>query len=437
MIIKFNNFINESNDLELHYYAFDWDDNILHMPTCIHMDKKENGSWIPIDVSTSDFAIVRNDWENYRLVNQNPDQAFSEFRDTGHRGESAFIEDVKVALSKNDYGPSWEVFLKCLTEGALFAIITARGHEPQTMRKAVDYIIDTVLSEEDKFLLYSNCLKHAHMFSFGQEYDRIPKTQLSKTPLVKDYLNNCDFYGISSPSFKDNFNLGDALNPEIAKEKALDKFIEKCNILGKKVGAKSISVGFSDDDSKNVEHVNSYFKEKSALSNNLMPHKVKLNLYKTTDRSIKGGERTKFHESNASSQAPGMASSIMPFSQFNNMNDRMFTNNLENDKSNRLGSNQLLKMSKDYLKIKKKRKNKIQENLNTSDLSIKLESLKNLIEEILSNDNEYLNDILTDGNDWILENILLSESKIEEINNFISSYKSTMSSENPFLGKEF
>ena len=52
-------------------------------------------------------------------------------------------------------------------------------------------------------------------------------------------------------------------------------------------------------------------------------------------------------------------------------------------------------------------------------------------------DNEYLNDILTDGNDWILENILLSENKIEEINNFISSYKSTMSSENPFLGKEF
>lgn len=134
---------------------------------------------------------------------------------------------------------------------------------------------------------------------------------------------------------------------------ALDRFIEKCNNLGKKVGAKSVSIGFSDDDSKNVEHVRSYFKEKSALSNTLMPHKVKFNLYKTSDRSIEGGERTKFHEN---SSLPGLASSILPFSKFSNMNDRMFTNNTEQDKSIRLGTEEaihLANMSKKKIKGKK------------------------------------------------------------------------------------
>jgi hypothetical protein len=351
-VYRYSDFITESSNLELHYYAFDWDDNILHMPTYIHMDKKEGDKWVPIDVSTSEFAIVRNDRENYRLVNNNPDEAFSEFRDSGHRGESAFIEDVKLALSKNQYGPSWDSFIDCLKEGALFSIITARGHEPKTMRNAVEYIIDR-LSDDDKFLLYSNCLKHAYIFTNEKKYSRIPKGQLSKTPLVSEYLDNCDFYGVSSPSFISEFNMGDAFNPEVAKEMALDKFIEKCNNLGKKVGAKSVSVGFSDDDSKNIEHVRSYFKEKSSLSNNLMPHKVKFNLYKTTDRTIKGGERTKFHEN---SSLPGLASSILPFSKFNNMNDRLFTNNKEQDKSIRLGTEDAINLANMSLKKRKKKK---------------------------------------------------------------------------------
>ena len=79
MIKKFNQFISESKDSEyLLYYAFDWDDNILNMPTVIHMEKKDGDSWIPVDVSTAEFAIVRNDKDNYRILNNNPDAAFSE-----------------------------------------------------------------------------------------------------------------------------------------------------------------------------------------------------------------------------------------------------------------------------------------------------------------------------------------------------------------------
>jgi len=361
-ISKFTDFIKESNGIELHYYCFDWDDNLLHMPTVIHMDKKEGENWVPVDVSTADFAIVRNDKENYRPKDNNPSEAFSEFKDSGPRGQKAFLEDTKNALSKGAFAPAWSAFIKCLTEGSIFAIITARGHEPHSLRGGVEYIIDNVLSDEERFLLYSNCLKHAYLFRGDNdvEFDRIPKGQLSKTPLVSTYLDNCDYYGVSSEAFANEFGSSSAANPEHGKQEALDKFIEKCNTLGRKVGAKSVSVGFSDDDPKNVEHVSKFFNEKSLLSNALQPHRVKLNLYKTTDREIQGGERTKFHEAADGSIAPGMASSVMPYTQFNNMADNMFTNNQENDKRMRLGSKQLAKMSKDILpkrkrKIKKKK----------------------------------------------------------------------------------
>lgn len=360
-ILKYNSFLIEGDNSghELSYYSFDWDDNILHMPTVIHMDKLINGKWIPTDVSTAEFAQVRNDKENYRLINDDPVEAFSEFRDNGPRGSEAFLIDVKAAISQGDFGPSWESFINCLKEGAIFSIITARGHEPNTMRHTVEYIIDNNLSEDDSYMMYNNCLKHSYFFT-SEEFDRIPKGPVSKNPLISNYLDSCDFYGVSSQSFAKEFGEASASNPEHAKQLALEKFIEKCNNFGKKVGAKSVSVGFSDDDPKNVEHVRKFFKEKSALENEF-DHKLKLSLYKTTDRNIKGGEMTKFHEATDSIQAPGMASSVMSFTQYNNMGSRLFPSNTnENDpvvNTHRAATNFLNDKSKEWTKdLKKKSK---------------------------------------------------------------------------------
>ena len=52
---------------DLKYYIFDWDDNILHMPTKIRMEhRREDGSWEPVELSTAAFAVVRTDVEHYR-----------------------------------------------------------------------------------------------------------------------------------------------------------------------------------------------------------------------------------------------------------------------------------------------------------------------------------------------------------------------------------
>jgi len=323
MVYNFKEFINERYGFELHYYAFDFDDNILHMPTVIHMDKKVGDSWIPTDVSTSNFAKVRNDNENWRLVSGDPVKAFSEFRDHGPRGKGAFLQDVKKALNDNQQGPAWESFIECLTEGAIFSIITARGHEPDSIRVSIEYIIDNHLSSEESNSLYNNCIKHSYIFANEEEFDRIPKGKLTETKLISSYLDSCDYYGVTSEFFSKTFGDGDSSNPEAAKQAALEAFIKKCNKFGKMIGSTSVSVGFSDDDPGNVEHVRTFFKEKSALYNKLSPHKVKFNLYDTSNRNIKGGVRDKFHPvSESDAGAPGLQSSIMPFTSFNNLADK-------------------------------------------------------------------------------------------------------------------
>jgi hypothetical protein len=350
MIKRFKNFLTEGIKKDsLKYFALDWDDNILHMPTVIHMEKSIGNEWIPTDVSTAEFAKVRNDNENYRLINNDPVLAFSEFRDTGPRGENAFIEDVKNAIGAGDFAPAWDAFINCLSEGYIFAIITARGHEPQTIRRAIEFIIDNLLTEEQKTSMYANCLTHSYLFD-RKEFDRIPKGQLSKTPLISEYLDNCDYYGVSSDSFASQFGSANASNPEKAKEMALEEFIKKCNNFGSRIGSQ-VKVGFSDDDPKNVEHVNKFFKEKSALSNDL-----KLSLYNTNDRTITGGVRTKYYESH-----DPLASSIMPFTQFNNMTNKLYPqgpHNRQDDNQNKINREvtQLAKTSKEIFKLKKGRR---------------------------------------------------------------------------------
>lgn len=373
MVNKFFNFLIESvNGIELSYYAFDIDDNLFHMPTVIHMEKLTNSGWVEVDVSTHEFAKVRND-ENYRLKGNNPDLAFCEFRDTGPRGNMAFIEDMKIAIENGDFGPSWGAFTKCLEMGAIFALITARGNEPITYRKAVEYIIDNVLSNSQKYSLYNNCLKHYYLFNFHKidEIERIPKGNISSTKLISRYLDSCDFWGVSSKSFANEFGEATASNPEKAKELALDSFIEKCNKWGKQVGAKSVSIGFSDDDPKNVEHVNKYFSEKITLTSDL-PHKVKFSLYKTTDRKIKGGERKKFYSdgiTETSHQAPGLENSILSFTKWNNMTQRLYPNSKDaptDDYHNQMKNNvnQIIDLQKQSIKKRRKiNKNKKPKNI--------------------------------------------------------------------------
>lgn len=353
MLKRFESFDKDS----LMYYAFDWDDNILNMPTVIYMEKKVGENWVEVEVSTHEFAKIRGDKENYRILGEDPEKAFAEFRDFGSRGDNAFLIDTIKAIADRDFGPSWDKFIECLKGGYLFAIITARGHEPETIRKAVEYIIDNVLSNDDKFLMYNNCLYHAYVFAKDSDFDRIYSGQLSKSKLIKQYLDNCDFFGVTSDYFTSQFGEATASNPEKGKEIALKYFVDKCFKFGISIG-KPVKLGFSDDDPKNVDHIYKIFHEELSGVYDAM----EFYLFKTTDKYLKGGVKTKFtggQISEASHQALGMESSVMAFTQFNSMANRLFPSNKHNyqdpiQNTLNLGVDHISKVTKEIVKPKKK-----------------------------------------------------------------------------------
>ncbi|MBQ9740050.1 MAG: hypothetical protein IJV91_03825, partial [Kiritimatiellae bacterium] len=137
------------------FYIFDWDDNILHMPTKIHLEQQDgNGDWHPVEVSTSVFALVRTD-PRYRMPPGGRAEAFREFQDVvDDSGDLSFIRDTRAALARvkagEKPGPSFETLRKTLREGRIFAIVTARGHESETLREAVKIFIDEVLTPDER-----------------------------------------------------------------------------------------------------------------------------------------------------------------------------------------------------------------------------------------------------------------------------------------------
>ena len=148
-------------------------------------------------------------------------------------------------------GPAFDDFEEAINNGSIFSIITARGHNPETLKKGVKKYITNGFHGIDEQKLIKNLQKYRDLVSPETEYDDI----------IDDYLDMCRFYPVS-------FGTGSAANPEIEKVKALNEFYDYCEAMAEKVkkafyfkndmfGEKgnilNFTIGFSDDDPKNIE----------------------------------------------------------------------------------------------------------------------------------------------------------------------------------------
>jgi hypothetical protein len=254
------------------FYIFDWDDNILHMPTKIHLEQQdEDGDWHPVEVSTSVFALVRTD-PRYRMPPGGRAEAFREFQDVvDDSGDLSFIRDTRAALARvkagEKPGPSFETLRKTLREGRIFAIVTARGHEPETLREAVKMFIDEVLTPDERTAMMRSLRGYRwwldKMTDFGTDEEELDY-----------YLSMCRYHAVTNPGFfeqmKSDGDFGGRYEkasgverPELAKEFAIRDFVEHVFHVLKRTGGlgRSVSVGFSDDDAGNVRAVSDYIKE--------------------------------------------------------------------------------------------------------------------------------------------------------------------------------
>lgn len=270
------------------YYMFDWDDNILHMPTRIHLEKKTAKGWVPYDVSTAEFARIRRTMKNCRPLGDDWDRAFSDFYDVGRRGTKAFLDDTRKALRPIIEGrargaPSFQKFRKALVEGRLFAIITARSHSSASIRKGVEYFIRSVLTPQEKREMLANLRGYIAYFDGDPD-------ALSDQAVLKQYLDLCRYRGVTSPEFQQLMGrkLGGSESPEEAKQFAIRDFVQHAmNLVRDRRKAAKISIGFSDDDRKNIEAVEEFIRHELARE---YPG-VKFAVYDTSDRRRRSGRK--------------------------------------------------------------------------------------------------------------------------------------------------
>ena len=241
---------------DMKYYAFDWDDNIVHMPTKI-MLKTEDGD--EVGMSTDDFAeyrskIGKEDFE----YNGNTIVGFSEepYRNFRTAGDKDFLVDAMRAK----LGPAFNDFKEAINNGSIFSIITARGHNPETLKQAVYNYIISGYNGIDKDQLIKNLKKYR---TFVDEDD------MTDDELIKSYLELNKYHPVT-------FGEGSAANPEELKVRAMDEFVSyikgMAGILNKRAFIKNDisnnfipmepSIGFSDDDIRNVEVMSKHFKDK-------------------------------------------------------------------------------------------------------------------------------------------------------------------------------
>lgn len=242
---------------EMKYYAFDWDDNIVHMPTkIILLDNYGN----EVGMSTEDFAEYRSiiGKENFNYDgNEIVGYAEDPFRNFRTKGDKKFLIDTMTAKK----GPAFNDFKEAINNGSIFAIITARGHNPNTIKQAVyNYIISNWNGIDNKELL-KNLRKYR---SFVGEED------MSDNELIKNYLDMNKFYPVSF------FSKNAEQSPEDLKVMAMKEFVDYVkelsatlnkrawlkNDIGNKFIPSKPKIGFSDDDLKNVLTMNKSFKDK-------------------------------------------------------------------------------------------------------------------------------------------------------------------------------
>ena len=241
---------------DMKYYAFDWDDNIVHMPTKI-MIKTEDGD--EMGMSTDDFSKYRHDlgkrpfdYKGKTIVGY-ADDPFRNFR-TG--GDKDFLIDAMRAKE----GPAFADFREAINNGSIFSIITARGHNPETIKQAVYNYIISGYNGIDKDQLIKNLKKYR---SFVGEED------MDDDDLIKSYLELNKYHPVV-------FGQGSAANPEELKVKAMEEFVSYIKAISGTLNKKAFikndisnnfipeqpSIGFSDDDIKNVEVMSKHFKDK-------------------------------------------------------------------------------------------------------------------------------------------------------------------------------
>lgn len=238
--------------LKLKYCIFDWDDNVVHMPTKIWM---QDASGTPLPLSTAEFARRRGE-AGLGLLRGDAKEAFREFGDT----HGDFKGDLEVALKGHGWqGPAFGTFKQAVLQGQLFAIVTARGQCEATLRKGVEHLINAMLSGEERQTMICSL----------RDRGIVAQEEVSDDAALQRFLSLCHFVGVTSPEFLKS--VGRPISSEEGKKLAIRTFVQHIlDKYGTAVAGDSrhtrISFGMSDDDAGNVHAIEAFMRDELSVA---------------------------------------------------------------------------------------------------------------------------------------------------------------------------
>jgi hypothetical protein len=149
------------------FYFFDFDENIAFLATPSFFIHQKTGG--QVQLSSREFLLHAAEvgksgpYKDYKISLDPQKGTFRCFRDQnipllkrllGKR--QMFVEDVAAALGKPDLhwkGPSWDYFYHAVFNGRPVALITARGHHPETVKAGIrEMVKEGHLPQEPNYL---------------------------------------------------------------------------------------------------------------------------------------------------------------------------------------------------------------------------------------------------------------------------------------------
>ncbi len=137
------------------FYFFDFDDNVAYLTTPIVIFNNKTGEEKLL--SSGEWARyhfqvgVEGPFKNYHINYNDEIGSFRYFRDKEHsfidkmvRKKQTFLSDIEKALRQADYSwkaPSWNCFYHAVHNERPTSVITARGHNKETIRDGIDLMV--------------------------------------------------------------------------------------------------------------------------------------------------------------------------------------------------------------------------------------------------------------------------------------------------------
>ena len=134
------------------FYFFDFDDNIAHLTSrtfVFHKRTRQSLELLSADVPRV-FPLLGKEgtpFEDYEIDWDPKTGSFQNFRDHSledlallGRKDQAFVEDIQEVVKRVEAswrGPSWDYFHHATLNQRPVSIITARGHNPETIKKGI------------------------------------------------------------------------------------------------------------------------------------------------------------------------------------------------------------------------------------------------------------------------------------------------------------